>query len=115
MPAGPQREYIYGRFCGTFHRSFGDLRRILMATQMNPAALAGLTGVARRLVVEGTLADADARKAVEASVKQKIPLGTYLIEHALANGAQVAMASSAEFGVPLFDAEALDLAQAPIK
>jgi len=30
-----------------------------MATQMNPAALAGLSGVARRLVVEGTLADAD--------------------------------------------------------
>jgi type IV pilus assembly protein PilB len=86
-----------------------------MATQMNPAALAGLSGVARRLVVEGTLADADARKAVESSVKQKIPLGTYLIEHALANGAQVAMAASAEFGVPLFDAEALDLAQAPIK
>jgi type IV pilus assembly protein PilB len=86
-----------------------------MATQMNPAALAGLTGIARRLVVEGTLADADARKAVEASSKQKIPLGTFLIEHALANGAQIAMASSAEFGVPLFDAEALDLAQAPIK
>jgi type IV pilus assembly protein PilB len=86
-----------------------------MATQMNPAALAGLSGVARRLVVEGTLADADARKAVESSVKQKIPLGTYLIEHALANGNQVAMAISAEFGVPLFDAEALDLSQAPIK
>jgi type IV pilus assembly protein PilB len=82
---------------------------------MNPAALAGLSGVARRLVVEGTLADADARKAVEASLKQKIPLGTYLIEHALANGIQVAMATSAEFGVPLFDAEALDLTQAPIK
>jgi type IV pilus assembly protein PilB len=86
-----------------------------MATQMNPAALAGLTGIARRLVVEGTLADTEARKAVEASTKQKIPLGTFLIEHALANGAQIAMASSAEFGVPLFDAEALDLAQAPIK
>src|ERR1700722_2394144 len=86
-----------------------------MATQMNPATLAGLSGVARRLVVEGTLADADARKAVESSIKQKIPLGTYLIEHALANGTQVAMAASAEFGVPLFDAEALDLAMAPIK
>jgi len=86
-----------------------------MATQMNPAALSGLTGIARRLVVEGALSDADARKAVEASTKQKIPLGTFLIEHALANGAQVAMASSAEFGVPLFDAEALDIAQAPIK
>ena len=86
-----------------------------MATQMNPAALAGLTGVARRLVVEGTLADADARRAVESSVKQKIPLGTYLIEHALANGAQVAMAASAEFGVPLLDADALDVTQVPIK
>ena len=86
-----------------------------MATQMNPATLAGLSGVARRLVVEGTLADAEARKAVESSIKQKIPLGTYLIEHALANGTQIAMAASAEFGVPLFDAEALDLAVAPIK
>lgn len=86
-----------------------------MATQMNPATLAGLSGVARRLVVEGTLADADARKAVESSIKQKIPLGTYLIEHALANGSQVAMAASAEFGVPLFDADALDLTQAPMK
>ncbi|MGH8040552.1 MAG: type IV-A pilus assembly ATPase PilB [Rudaea sp.] len=79
-----------------------------MATQMNPAAVAGLSGVARRLVVEGTLADEDARRAVDSSLKQKIPLGTYLIEHALANGAQVAMATSAEFGVPLFDVDALD-------
>ena len=86
-----------------------------MATQMNPAAVAGLTGVARRLVVEGTLADEDARRAVDASVKQKIPLGTYLIEHALANGAQVAMAASQEFGVPLFDVEALDINQNVIR
>ena len=82
-----------------------------MATQMNPAALAGLSGVARRLVVEGTLADEEARRAVESSIKQKIPLGTYLIEHALANGMQIAMATSAEFGVPLFDADALDVNQ----
>ena len=82
-----------------------------MATQMNPAAVAGLTGVARRLVVEGALGDEDARRAVDASLKQKIPLGTYLIEHALANGAQVAMAASQEFGVPLFDVDALDINQ----
>ncbi|MDE1885524.1 MAG: type IV-A pilus assembly ATPase PilB [Xanthomonadaceae bacterium] len=82
-----------------------------MATQMNPAAIAGLTGVARRLVVEGTLGDEDARRAVDASLKQKIPLGTYLIEHAMANGQQVAMAASQEFGVPLFDVEALDINQ----
>jgi type IV pilus assembly protein PilB len=86
-----------------------------MATQMNPAALAGLSGVARRLVVDGTLSDDDARKAVEASVRQKIPLGTYLIEQALANGMQVAMATSAEFGVPLFDADALDINQTTLR
>jgi type IV pilus assembly protein PilB len=82
-----------------------------MATQMNPAAVAGLSGVARRLVVEGTLGDEDARRAVEASLKQKIPLGSYLIEQALANGQQVAMAASQEFGVPLFDIDALDINQ----
>ncbi|HSM99842.1 MAG TPA: type IV-A pilus assembly ATPase PilB, partial [Rudaea sp.] len=60
---------------------------------------------------EGTLGDEDARRAVDASLKQKIPLGSYLIEHALANGAQVAMAASQEFGVPLFDVEALDINQ----
>jgi type IV pilus assembly protein PilB len=86
-----------------------------MATQMNPAALAGLSGVARRLVVDGTLADDEARRAVDSSIKQKIPLGTYLIEHALANGMQVAMATSAEFGVPLFDADALDVSQATVR
>jgi type IV pilus assembly protein PilB len=86
-----------------------------MATQMNPAALTGLSGVARRLVVEGALSDTDARRAVEASAKQKIPLGTYLVEHALVSSAQVAMASSAEFGVPLLDAESLDMTQLPIK
>ena len=86
-----------------------------MATQMNPAAIAGLTGVARRLVVEGTLGDEDARRAVDASLKQKIPLGTYLIEHAMANGQQVAMAASQEFGVPLFDVEALDINQTVVR
>ena len=44
-----------------------------MATQMNPATLSGLSGVARRLVVEGSLTDGDARKAVESSIKQKYP------------------------------------------
>ncbi len=86
-----------------------------MATQINPSALAGLSGVVRRLVAEGTLGDADARKAVEASAKQKIPLGTYLIENGLADSRAVAVASSAEFGVPLLDAESLDLAHLPLK
>ncbi len=86
-----------------------------MATQINPSALAGLSGVARRLVIEGQVSDIDARKAVEASTKSKIPLGAYLVENGLVDSRTVAMASSAEFGVPLFDIDALDLAQAPTK
>ncbi|WP_440223486.1 type IV-A pilus assembly ATPase PilB [Dokdonella sp. MW10] len=86
-----------------------------MATQMNPASLAGLSGVSRRLVAEGTLGEQDARKAIEDAAKQKIPIGAWLTENGLVGSAQLAMASAFEFGVPLFDVTALDLAQIPIK
>ncbi|MEO8671047.1 MAG: type IV-A pilus assembly ATPase PilB [Tahibacter sp.] len=86
-----------------------------MATQINPASLTGLSGVARRLVAEGTLAEADARKAVETSAKQKIPLGTYLAENGLVDSRAVAMAASAEFGVPLYDVTSIDFAQLPLR
>ena len=86
-----------------------------MATQMNPMALAGLNGIARRLVAEGIVADVDMRKAMEASIRLKTPLASYLVEHALISDAKMALASSVEFGLPLFDLSALDLSQAPIK
>jgi type IV pilus assembly protein PilB len=85
-----------------------------MATQMNVAPLAGLSGIAKRLVVEGALAENDARKAVDEASRQKIPIGAWLIENSLATSRQVAMASSAEFGMPLLDVEALDIAQLPM-
>ncbi|UXI67703.1 type IV-A pilus assembly ATPase PilB [Tahibacter amnicola] len=85
-----------------------------MAT-INAASLAGLTGVARRLVTEGSLSEADARRATETSSKQKIPLGTFLIENGLVDSRTVAIAASAEFGVPLYDAGAIDFAQLPTK
>ncbi len=75
----------------------------------------GLTGIARRLVAEGALAETDARKALEASSKQKLSLATYLVENGIADAAAVAAAASHEFGVPILDASALDLSQAPIK
>jgi len=86
-----------------------------MATQINPGALSGLTGIARRLVIEGAISDEDARRAVEASTKQKVPLVSYLVQNGLAPAAQVANAASMEFGIPLFDVRALDLRQSPIK
>ncbi len=86
-----------------------------MATQINPANLAGLSGIARRLVAEGSLAEPDARRAVETSTKQKIPLATYLIDNGMADSRTVAMAASAEFGVPIYDVSAIDFAQLPLK
>ena len=59
-----------------------------MATQMNPAPLTGLTGISRRLVAEGVLIEAEARKAVETAAKQKIPFTTFIIEHALVDSGQ---------------------------
>jgi type IV pilus assembly protein PilB len=86
-----------------------------MATQINPSALAGLSGVIRRLVIEGSVSDVDARKAIEASSKAKVSINTYLIENGLVDSRTVAVASSAEFGVPLLDALSLDLTQLPLK
>ena len=86
-----------------------------MATQMSPAALTGLTGIARRLVAEGALVEVEMRRALDASSKQKIPLGTFLVEHALVDSSRVAQAASVEFGIPLLDAQAIDVTQIPLK
>jgi len=83
--------------------------------QMNPAALSGLSGIARRLVVDAALSEDDARKAAEAAARQKIPLVSYLVANGICSATAVAGAAAAEFGMPLFDARALDLRAAPLK
>jgi type IV pilus assembly protein PilB len=82
---------------------------------MNAVLLPGLSGIARRLVNDGVLAEQDARKAADEAARQKMPIGAWLIENALVSGKQVTVASSAEFGMPLIDVEALDLNQLPMK
>jgi type IV pilus assembly protein PilB len=86
-----------------------------MASNIQTTTLTGLSGVARRLVAEGALSEADARKAAEASSKQRVSLIAYLIENGLADPKLTAAAASQEFGVPLFDASSLDLKIAPIR
>ncbi|MCB1634388.1 MAG: type IV-A pilus assembly ATPase PilB [Xanthomonadales bacterium] len=77
--------------------------------------LAGLSGVARRLVLDGDLTEEDARRAVESSAKQRLSIITYLVEHSMVKPASVARAASLEFGVPLFDPSGLDFAQIPAR
>lgn len=75
--------------------------------------LAGLSGIAKRLVMQGLVSENDARRVSEASTKQKIPITSLLLERNIISSAQLAVATSEEFGVPLFDSEAIDLAQIP--
>ena len=82
---------------------------------MNTPPLAGLSGIARRFVTGGQLAETEARKAVEDAAQAKIPLSAWLIDHGLVSSADVAMASAVEFGLPLLDVNAIDLSQVPIK
>ena len=75
--------------------------------------LTGLSGVVKRLVMQGLLSENDARRASDAALKQKIPVASLLIDRNLVDSQQLAFANSEEFGVPLLDAEAIDLAQVP--
>ncbi|PZO08864.1 MAG: type IV-A pilus assembly ATPase PilB [Lysobacteraceae bacterium] len=79
------------------------------------ANLVGITGIARRLVLDGALGEADARKALDESSKQKRPVHLYLLEKKLVTAAHVANANAVEFGMPLFDSTTLDLNQAATK
>src|SRR5687768_12231058 len=79
------------------------------------ANLVGITGITRRLVMDGVLSEADARKALDEATKAKKQAHAYLLEHRLVTNAHIAAANSAEFGMPLFDAGALDVRLSAIK
>jgi type IV pilus assembly protein PilB len=86
-----------------------------MATQLNPApTMAGLTGIPRRLALEGVLNEEDARAAVEDAGKQKMSVTSYLVENGMVDGMRMAQALSAEFGVPMLDISAIDITQVPM-
>jgi type IV pilus assembly protein PilB len=73
------------------------------------ANLAGITGLTRRLVLDGVLSEEDARKALDEATKAKKQAHVYLLEQRLVSTAHVAAANSTEFGIPLMDPSALDL------
>src|SRR5688500_1211484 len=79
------------------------------------ANLVGITGIARRLVMDGALDEARAREAMELATKERKPLALFMAEKRLVTSAQLAAANSAEFGMPIFDVSAIDPAQSAIK
>ena len=79
------------------------------------ANLVGITGIARRLVLDGALAETTAREAMEAATRERRPLAGYLLDKKLIAPADLAAANSVEFGMPIFDVSSLDPAQSAIK
>jgi type IV pilus assembly protein PilB len=77
--------------------------------------LVEITGLVRRLVVDGHLAEPDAREAMDGAARDKSPVHAWLIKRKLITAAQVAAANSHEFGMPLFDAAVLDPKQTVAK
>lgn len=79
------------------------------------ANLVGITGIARRLVLDGALDEADAREALTSATEEKRGVAKYLLEKRLIAPAQLAAANSLEFGMPIFDVTSLDPNQSAIR
>jgi len=83
-----------------------------MSTLMQPL-LAGLSGLARRLVSEDVLPEADVRKAVADSLQHKTSLAAWLLDHNLVDSSRLTRIASDEFGMPVMDVSAIALGQMP--
>jgi len=68
-----------------------------------------LSGLARRLVHDGSLTEADASEAHDKALKNKIPFVTHLVKNKILDPLSIANAASHEFGVPLFDINTMDM------
>jgi type IV pilus assembly protein PilB len=77
--------------------------------------LVGITGIARRLVLDGALDEAAAREALDKATAERKQVGTYLREQRLVTAAQMAAANSIEFGMPVFDPTAMDGSLSAVK
>jgi type IV pilus assembly protein PilB len=74
----------------------------MAATNMN------LTGIARKLVMDNHLDEATAIEAVEAANKESMQITSYLVKHDIVPAQVIAMISSREFGLPVFDLTVMD-------
>jgi type IV pilus assembly protein PilB len=74
-----------------------------------------LSGLARRLVMDGLLDQAEATKAHETALKKRTHFVSYLVENKILKSRDIAWSGAQEFGVPLFDLKSMDMESAPIK
>ncbi|MEM7613248.1 MAG: type IV-A pilus assembly ATPase PilB [Pseudomonadota bacterium] len=73
------------------------------------ASQSALSGLPRRLVQDGIIAEEAVQEALEASRSSRQPLVAYIVENSLADPRSIAVAAAHEFGVPLMDLDAMDV------
>ena len=73
-----------------------------------------LSGLAKRLVMDGLLDEDNAAQIQEKALKSREPFVSYLVENKLLPGSAIASSACQEFGVPLLDLAAMELENAPI-
>lgn len=81
----------------------------------NTPNLVGITGIARRLVQDGSMDETTARTAMADASSAKLPLAQWISDKRLVTSPQLAAANAIEFGMPLLDVNAFDPAQSAVK
>lgn len=77
------------------------------------AAELQLNGLSRKLVSDGFLKEERAIEALKSSIEEKVSLTRYLVTNKLVDADKIAMEASKEFGLPVFDLDALDFESIP--
>ncbi len=79
------------------------------------ATNSALSGLSRRLVQDGLIAENEVLQALKGAQAQRITLVAYLVGRQLIGAQQIAVAAASEFGVPLLDLDAVDLDMEAVK
>jgi type IV pilus assembly protein PilB len=80
----------------------------MAASKNNMAAKIKLNGLPRKLVDDGLLEEDAAINALETARKEKISFTQYLVSNNILSANNIAMEASKEFGLPIFDIDAID-------
>ncbi len=73
-----------------------------------------LSGLAKRLVMDGLLAEELAAEVQQKALKSREPFVSYLVVNKILDSSSIASSACQEFGTPLFDLNAMELDAAPI-
>jgi len=72
-----------------------------------------LSGLSRKLVKDGLLDEGKAINALKSAREAKVTFTQYLVDNNILTAKKIAMEASVEFGLPIFDLDALDLEATP--